>query len=370
MTDPNQITPLDFRVKKNNLHQSEFNAADHLSELIDGQVRLKIDQFAFTANNITYAAFGEQMAYWQFFPSNEPSWGRIPVWGFADVIESRHEGVQEGERLYGYFPMSKTIDLTPAKVTEIGFFDGAEHRRELHGVYNQYTRCSHDPGYKAELENEQMIYRPLFMTSFMIDDFLDDQEFFGASQVILSSASSKTSFGLAHLLFKNRRQQCKVIGLTSAGNVDFVKSLGCYDQVISYEDLEQLSADTETVYVDMAGNGELRARVHQHFGQQLNYSCAVGGAHWDQMNFSDTLPGPKPTLFFAPAQIKKRTSEWGIGGFQQRTADAWNGFLQTSQGWINIHRQRGEQAVEQTYLSLLDGQAKPDQGHVLSLWEE
>ena len=32
-------------------------------ELADGEVRLKIDRFALTANNITYAAFGDVMRY-------------------------------------------------------------------------------------------------------------------------------------------------------------------------------------------------------------------------------------------------------------------------------------------------------------------
>ena len=62
--------------------------------LADGEARLRIDAFALTSNNVTYAAFGEAMKYWQFFPCGDAAWGCIPVWGFAEVVESRAAGVE------------------------------------------------------------------------------------------------------------------------------------------------------------------------------------------------------------------------------------------------------------------------------------
>ena len=50
----------------------------------------------------------------------------------------------------------------------------------------------------------QALLRPLFMLSFLVDDFLAENEFYGARRVMLSSASSKTAFGLAHLLHAAR----------------------------------------------------------------------------------------------------------------------------------------------------------------------
>ena len=43
--------------------------------LASGQVRLRVEHFALTANNITYAAFGAAMNYWQFFPTDDDGWG-------------------------------------------------------------------------------------------------------------------------------------------------------------------------------------------------------------------------------------------------------------------------------------------------------
>src|SRR5258706_11722619 len=98
--------------------------------LADGQARLAIDSFALTSNNITYAAFGDAMNYWGFFPTGDSATGCIPVWGFANVAESRCDGVTVGERFYGYFPIASDVMLQPARVTPNGFFDGAEHRPE------------------------------------------------------------------------------------------------------------------------------------------------------------------------------------------------------------------------------------------------
>ena len=45
-----------------------------------------------------------------------------------------------------------------------------------------------------------MLFRPLFTTSFLIDDFLADADYFGGKQVIFSSASAKTAYAAAQLL--------------------------------------------------------------------------------------------------------------------------------------------------------------------------
>ena len=57
--------------------------------LAAGQVRLAVERFALTANNITYAAFGEAMKYWQVFPAGDAAMGCLPVWGFATVSRTR-----------------------------------------------------------------------------------------------------------------------------------------------------------------------------------------------------------------------------------------------------------------------------------------
>ncbi len=163
------------------------------------------------------------------------------------------------------------------------------------------------------------------MLSFLVDDFLADNDFFGAQNVILSSASSKTALGLAWLLHGHRKPM-RVIGLTSAANADFVRSLGCYDEIVSYDKISDIPATTPIAFVDMAGNADLRGKLHRHFGAQMKYSSRVGLTHQDAAAGDDALPGAKPTWFFAPDQPRKRAKEWGPGGIDQRFAAVGSGF--------------------------------------------
>ena len=361
-----------FLVRKNDLSSTRLQTAE-APPLADGQVRVHVDSFALTSNNITYAAFGDAMNYWQFFPTTEDGWGTIPVWGFGTVLQSLHPGVALGDKIYGYFPMASVAVLTPARLSASGFYDGAPHRSELHPVYNQYLRGTTDPFYAASTEAIQALLRPLFITSFLIDDFLADNNFFGASgafggAMLLSSASSKTAYGTAFQLAQ--RPGIEVIGLTSPGNVAFCESLGCYSRVLTYEQLDQIAADTACIYVDFAGNAKLRHAIHSRFAN-LKYSCSIGGTHVSELGGAKDLPGPRATLFFAPAQIKKRSADWGPAGLSQRLVQAWQAFslrvTQDPSPWLQTRQHTGGEAVSAVYQEVLAGKGDPRTGHILSL---
>jgi len=357
----------DFIVGRDDLHRCEFRSAPLASavSLAHDQVLLAVDAFGFTANNITYAVFGEAMKYWNFFPAPQ-GWGRVPVWGFANVARSNHPDIAVGERVYGYLPMSTYFVADAGRVTASGFSDVTTHRQEMDAFYNLYSRTAADPGYDPSREAEQMLLRPLFFTGFLIDDFLEDNGFFGARRVVVSSASSKTSVALAFQLFQHGRERCEVIGLTSKRNAPFVESLGCHHRVVAYTDIEALDASVPTVFVDMAGDADVMTRVHRHCGSALQYSCQVGATHWDRLAFGIEVPGPTPTLFWAPGQLAKRMSDWGPEGFQQRAGGAWKKFLTWIDGLVTVERASGKEAIERVYRMTLEGRADPRKGYVLS----
>jgi len=353
---------MDFLVKRDDLHECRV-ADSPAPELEPGQALLAVSHFGLTSNNITYAVLGEAMNYWSFFPADE-GWGRMPVWGFADVEASTHDGVEVGTRVYGYFPPSTHLVVAPGRVTASGFTDVSAHRTALPSVYNRYDRVDTDPSYRPEREAQQMLLRPLFYTSFLLDDFLAENEFFGAGTVVLSSASSKTAHGTAFLL--SRRGGTEVIGLTSSRSSEFVNGLGVYDRVVAYDDIESLQPGT-AVYVDMAGNADTRRAVHEHFGEGLKHSAMVGVTHHDRLGASaDPPPGPQPTIFFAPAWVTKRTEDWGREGLQNRLAEAWEPYVEWTDTWLDVVHERGPEALQRTYLDLLDGRIDPSAGLVLS----
>lgn len=372
-------------IQRSDLQHTQFAAdpdAPNARELAENQARLRIEHFALTANNLTYAAFGEAMKYWQFFPAADSAWGCLPVWGFATVAESRIQGLDVGRRVYGCLPAGTHLVVQAEHVSASGFRDTSAHRGDLAAVYARYDFCDADPMWQADKQAEglQAVLKPLFVTSFLIDDFMAESSFFGAKQVLMSSASSKTALGTAFCmaLRKGSGTAPQLLGLTTianTANATFTRRIGLYDQVLDYADVAKLDATVPTVYIDFAGNAALRRQVHEHFAGTLAYSCAVGGTHWQALGSGRGLPGPQPVLFFAPAQVKLRSGPppqgWGPGGLQSKLAAAWGGFLHALQmpgeaGLRIVHRS-GPAALAQAYAALAAGQANASEGLMLSL---
>src|ERR1700737_3235999 len=120
---------MEFLVAKDDLHRCRFRE-EAAPEPGSGQALLAVDAFGLSANNITYAMFGEAMSYWSFFPAEE-GWGRVPVWGFAEVSASRHAELEPGTRVYGYLPPSTELQIEPSRIGPGGFVDGSPHRSRL-----------------------------------------------------------------------------------------------------------------------------------------------------------------------------------------------------------------------------------------------
>ena len=267
-----------FLVNKTNISQTKY-LNNPTPELADGEVLFKIEKYAFTTNNITYAVVGHKIRYWEFFPTENP-FGIVPVWGFAKVIESKNEAVEEGEQFYGYFPMSTFLKVNPVKISPFGFTDGVKHRQDLPPIYNYYTNTKNDPSHNPKTENFQPIIRPLFTTSFLNYQFLKETDFYEVEQIVLTSASSKTALGLAYLLNKNKATHGKnVIGLTSKRNVEFVEKTGYYDETVSYDDFKEIAKEN-TVIVDLAGNTDLLMDLTELLGERIKFVSLIGLTDW------------------------------------------------------------------------------------------
>jgi hypothetical protein len=351
----------DFLVRRDDLRTTRVVDDAAPGALGDGAARLRVERFGFTANNVTYGAFGEQMGYWRFFPAQD-GWGRIPVWGFGEVVESQAEGVKAGQRFYGYFPMSSAVTMRP-RAGGGGFEDAAEHRAALPATYNRYFEATTEAGFAPEDDAATAVMRPLFMTGWLIA-----QQLGRGGAVALASASSKTAYCTAHAL--NQLDDApSVIGLTSARNADFTRSLGFYDTVLTYDQVGELPRGEGLRYVDMAGDADLRRAVHEHLATDLHASIVVGATHWDHASLDggDALPGPRPEFFFAPTVAERLASELGPAELQRRIGADWARFLEPLAAVLDIEQDEGPEAVERVYRAFLDGTADPRKGHVLNL---
>lgn len=222
-----------------------------------------------------------------------------------------------------------------------------------------------DPSATPEDESYYLLLRGLFVTSHLCEDFLADNHMFGAGQVLVTSASSKTSLALAHEIGK--RGEARSIGLTSAANLDFTQSTGLYDEVITYGEIDRLDTSIPAVVVDMAGNADILGRIHRLFGDDLRHSCRVGATHWEETGSLSGLPGPKPEFFFAPSQLAKRGKEWGRAELESRMGSALGLFLEDSRRWLRLDESSGADALLSVWDQLVSGQVDPAAGHVLSL---
>ena len=335
-------------------------------ELADGEILVAIDKFGLTANNVSYAVTGDSIGYWQFYPA-EGEWGIVPVWGCATVTKSNCADIPVGDRLWGYFPMASHAVLTPGNIHADYFMDEVEHRRELPLIYNQFRRTQAEPEFLKKMENERCLLFPLFMTSYLIYDYLIDNEFFGAQQVVIGSVSSKTGFGLAHMLHNDKQVIQSVIGVTSPGNKEFVKDLGCCDQIVLYQNESQIDASLSTAYVDMSGDARLTISLHNHVGENIVESCMVGGSHWQEGGKVGELPGARPRFFFAPGQIEKRNKEWGPGVAMVKAMTASADVAGRVANDINIEWVYGAESLAQYWNQLLDNQIAPSRGLMVAL---
>ena len=347
------------------------------SDIQEEEISVSIESFAFTSNNVTYGVAGDTIGYWQFFKTTEDAnneWGCIPVWGFAKIIKSNVEELNVGERLFGYFPPGDILNLKPIKVTNEGFADGKEHRKDLPAVYNNYLRLSGDVNYDNKLDDIRSLLFPLHITSFCICDALEDDAYFGAEQIIVVSASSKTAIGLAQGL-QEASNTPSIIGLTSQKNLDFVKNLGCYDEVIAYDCLSDVNFNLKSVMVDMAGSREILGTLHGSLANKMLKCLTVGMTHWDNEVTAEDALGQamlreRTEFFFAPAHIQKRVKDWGHEGYNQKTNKFMKNRSIQSTNWMQVKKIIGLEDFISTYEKFVSGDINPNEGIIVELENE
>ena len=332
---------------------------------------VQVDRFAFTANNVTYGAAGDTIGYWKFFPAREDAqndWGCLPVWGFATIVGSILDGLIEGERVYGYFPPADFLVMRPIKLTSGRFVDGSIHRAELPAVYNNYVRLDNESGYDQSVDNIRALLNPLHITSFCLCDALKSETFYGAEQIIVLSASSKTAIGMAQGLLDSGVSP-EILGITSRSNYDFVRSLGCYSHVYCYDELDTLDSVKPSVIIDMSGNRAVLGAIHESLGSRMLNCINVGMTHWDTLANNDPVGAKinrdRSNFFFAPAHVQKRIGDWGHDVFNQRATEFMIRRMRQSTNWMRITEVNGFDSFVGIYDAIVAGDMNPEEGVIV-----
>ncbi|MFT5277266.1 MAG: hypothetical protein ACI97K_001508 [Glaciecola sp.] len=366
----------EFQISKSNYSNCRIIDVDLTNNtLADDEVLVKVDKFALTANNITYAVVGEQIGYWQFFPPHASAgqtsddlagWGILPVWGFADVIESNNAEVPVGERLFGYFPPASHLLMQPKKVSPAAWIDGSPHRAALPVGYNIYRKVESEATSKKTLEDDRMLLYPLHLTSFALYDFFKSNDWFGATQVVMLSASSKTSTGLAYGI-SNDSSAPSQVALTSTRNKEMVKGLGAYDRTLSYDQISEIDASKPTLIVDMSGNGSVLNDLHRHLGDNMRFCSNVGVTHWKETNSGPDFIKDRSEFFFAPSQLQKRIKEWGMQGFEEKSGEYLKYSFEKSREWLKMTDIEGLQGMSDIFEDVCEGKIAPESGLIIRM---
>ena len=345
-----------LEVDRTDIRRTRLVPTSPPDELPPGHVELRLDSAALTSNNVSYALSGDLLDYWGFFPT-DAGWGRLPVMGFGTVTRSTVVEVPVGGRYFGFFPLGDH-HVVRADASRGGFTDASPWRERHASAYRRFELAA-----PTDHDDALLIFRGLFLTSFLFEDFVREHRDFGARQVIVTSASSKTSIALAHCV--QRHSDLHVVGLTSAPNVSFTRSVGEYDEVLSYDDISPIKR-VPSIVVDMAGNQGLVRRLHTSLSGLIVHSASIGATHWDAERTSEDIPPPRPEFFFAPSQLSKRSKEWGRDEVNRRIDEAIEVFIGSTTGWMSVQHTRGAPAVAELYAALVGGRIEPRVGHVVS----
>ena len=366
-----------FQVNKKELSKYRVVQSEDLP-LTQAGVTFEVERFAFTANNLTYFMMGDKLGYWQFFPpinshstknNNEENWGVIPVWGIGKVTASSVEGVDIGSRYFGYFPPATHLHMDSVTFAQNNLIDTSAHRRPLPQGYNLYRPLdSHADEMQTHRESLQMLLWPLYITSYCLWDLIDQCNMPKPKQVILLSASSKTSLGFAYAL---RKDDYHVVGVTSGKSQKFVEGLDVYHQVVCYDNLDDI-ASKSSIVVDMSGNNKIKLRLKNRLGDDLMRYVQVGLTHWQDAKADEASSNTLETsdkedeFFFAPAHIQTRMAELGASVFHARSGAFVKEAMMWTASWLTVKNQRSIDSLASDFESICNGLVPASEGLVYS----
>ena len=219
------------------------------------------------------------------------------------------------------------------------------------------------PLYEEDNEDQQMLLWPLYFTSFLIDDFLDDEGFFGAKAAVLSSASSRTSSALAYLLDRAGRDRGGRAHLTAERRVHRVARRLRPRRPLRGARLARSRAGRLRRHVGRRKGPKCRPRPLGRRAQALRR----GRDHPPRGPRRRRGTGrPEAGLLLRARPAAQAHGGLGREGVNERLAETWRQYVDWARGWLRVEHGSGPEDVERIYRELLDGKSDPAVGHVLS----
>lgn len=362
----------EFQISKSDFTQVRVIESDfHDHQLANGQILVQVEQFAYTTNNISYAIAGERFGYWKYFPTSNGTddWVVTPVWGFGKVIKTNNSDVTLNSVIYGFLPTADQVILTPTQVSQFAFVENSLHRKDLDLFYNQYEIVTENLHYSRADDNARMVFGPLHQTAFVMLHFLQDSAWKGAEQIIILSASSKTSLGMAYG-FCNADAKPTLVGVTSSKNVESLDRLNLYDEIVSYDNIEGITSDVPTLLIDMSGRNEIINDLFSKLGDQMISCIQVGRTHWTEPRSKSEVPREKIDFFFAPTYMVNKQKEWGKDTYDAALADFVKASTAKISTWLSYISHTSFEDLAKVHQRLSNGSVPPEEATIIQLKTE
>lgn len=185
---------------------------------------------------------------------------------------------------------------------------------------------------------------------------------------------SVTALGTAFAFKRQQRETPKLIGLKSHKNLPFFHSLGIYDQVLSYDQVDQIETGVNTVNLNFSGDYDIIRRVHRHLEHDLVLSLNIGLAHWENVDSAADLlspqpgvVGPMPMPFLMFNRIIEVEAKWGGDQLQDRFQQNLEPFLKFVGCHMKLLTGKGDTDVTRLCGKVLNKRVAPDEGVLLSV---
>lgn len=193
-----------------------------------------------------------------------------------------------------------------------------------------------------------------------MEDSLNETNYRGLKNILISSASSKTAFIIAYRMLLRREapngsRNLKIVGLTSRSNLAFTRRLGFYDQVFAYDQVTSVSKVSnmdDCLYIDVSGNRSLNESIAETLAPKLTVSLGMTSVEGGSSN---NLTGAKGNTrgresFFMPEWLAVRLKQVGSKSLKEMQKTAWAQLMEDCPSWVKIETYRGEREVLGAYL--------------------
>ncbi|KAJ4304917.1 hypothetical protein N0V90_000445 [Kalmusia sp. IMI 367209] len=380
--------------------------------LASSSIRVRPALLSLIVNTLSCASHPERkIGWWDVHalpstlqaPFNDDSkYGRIGVFGWAEVIQSTLESIPVNARIYGFLPVATLpLDLQLKSTEAPGIYrEITPYRATATRIYNTFeVHTAAVTGYSTSHALDA-IAKPTFRLGYLLARYTFDQtrclhpasrdaewtpadaDLTGAI-VVLAAATSKTALSFAYMV--NRPDQvakpAQVIALTSSESASFAAATGWYSEVVTYNEAKRVArlgtSGRKVVIIDFGARENSAQRVLdavRESAAKVQFLIVGGEQKKDPIKFTPEMIEAATQngiiLVHTGMMIESAEAILGEQGEAKLNEDydrVWGEFKQHGFPGMKIHSGNGLEEYASTYMKMCDGEVSADTSHVFNM---